>query len=131
MQKSALYPTVYVLGNGQLGRMLRYAGAPLDIHVQPLDFNAPLLDLPRDAVITAEIERWESTPLTEMLATHDKFVNKKRIWQTGGSLIAKILTGRISSTDFALVFTGKCGAMARNFHRYRRKNSGETSYGRL
>ena len=25
-----------LLGNGQLGRMLRYAGAPLDIHVQPL-----------------------------------------------------------------------------------------------
>jgi len=35
MQNSTLYPTVYVLGNGQLGRMLRYAGAPLDIHVQP------------------------------------------------------------------------------------------------
>ena len=29
MQNSPLYPTVYVLGNGQLGRMLRYAGAPL------------------------------------------------------------------------------------------------------
>ena len=45
MQNSTLYPTVYVLGNGQLGRMLRYAGAPLDIHVQPLEFNAPVFDL--------------------------------------------------------------------------------------
>ena len=49
MQNSTLYPTVYVLGNGQLGRMLRYAGAPLDIHVQPLEFNAPVFDLPKDA----------------------------------------------------------------------------------
>ena len=47
MQNSTLYPTVYVLGNGQLGRMLRYAGAPLDIHVQPLEFNAPVFDLPK------------------------------------------------------------------------------------
>ena len=67
MQNSTLYPTVYVLGNGQLGRMLRYAGAPLDIHVQPLEFNAPVFDLPKDAIITAEIERWEKTPLTELL----------------------------------------------------------------
>lgn len=43
MQNSTLYPTVYVLGNGQLGRMLGYAGAPLDIYVEPLAFNAPVL----------------------------------------------------------------------------------------
>ena len=30
-------------GNGQLGRMLGYAGAPLDIYVEPLAFNAPVL----------------------------------------------------------------------------------------
>ena len=57
MQKSALYPTIYVLGNGQLGRMLRYAGAPLDIHVQPLPFDAPVFDLSPNDIITAEIER--------------------------------------------------------------------------
>lgn len=76
MQKSSLYPTVYVLGNGQLGRMLRYAGAPLDIHVEPLAFNAPVFDLPENAVITAEIERWEKTPLTELLGNHKNFVNQ-------------------------------------------------------
>ena len=42
MQNSTLYPTVYVLGNGQLGRMLGYAGTPLDIYVEPLAFNAPV-----------------------------------------------------------------------------------------
>ncbi|QPB42466.1 5-(carboxyamino)imidazole ribonucleotide synthase [Rodentibacter haemolyticus] len=76
MQKSSLYPTVYVLGNGQLGRMLRYAGAPLDIYVEPLAFNAPIFDLPENAVITAEIERWEKTPLTELLGHHKNFVNQ-------------------------------------------------------
>ncbi|OOF37471.1 5-(carboxyamino)imidazole ribonucleotide synthase [Rodentibacter heidelbergensis] len=76
MQQSSLYPRVYVLGNGQLGRMLRYAGAPLDIQVEPLAFNAPVFDLPKDAVITAEIERWENTPLTELLGNHSNFVNQ-------------------------------------------------------
>lgn len=76
MQQSSLYPTVYVLGNGQLGRMLRYAGAPLDIQVEPLAFNAPVFDLPTNAVITAEIERWEKTPLTELLGNHPHFVNQ-------------------------------------------------------
>ena len=76
MQNSTLYPTVYVLGNGQLGRMLRYAGAPLDIYVEPLAFNAPVFDLPENAIITAEIERWEKTPLTELLGNHKNFVNQ-------------------------------------------------------
>ena len=76
MQNSTLYPTVYVLGNGQLGRMLRYAGAPLDIYVEPLEFNAPVFDLPENAIITAEIERWEKTPLTELLGNHKNFVNQ-------------------------------------------------------
>ncbi|NBI13613.1 5-(carboxyamino)imidazole ribonucleotide synthase [[Haemophilus] felis] len=76
MQKSALYPTVYVLGDGQLGRMLRYAGAPLDIEVQPLAFDAPVFDIPENSLITAEIEHWEPTPLAEHLARHPNFVNQ-------------------------------------------------------
>ncbi|KAE9530376.1 5-(carboxyamino)imidazole ribonucleotide synthase [Testudinibacter aquarius] len=76
MQKSAIYPPVYVLGNGQLGRMLRYAGAPLDIGVQPLDFAAPLFEIEPDAIITAEIERWQTTPLTTALASHPNFINR-------------------------------------------------------
>ena len=76
MQKSALYPPVYVLGNGQLGRMLNYAGAPLDIAVQPLDFSAPLFAIEDNAVITAEIERWPATALTTALSSHPNFINK-------------------------------------------------------
>lgn len=115
MQKSALYPTVYVLGNGQLGRMLRYAGAPLDIHVEPLAFNAPLFELPKDAVITAEIERWETTPLTEMLGNHDKFVNKEVFGKLADRLSQKALLDELelptspwcvlkSAVDFPRVF---------------------------
>ncbi|MGF7453994.1 5-(carboxyamino)imidazole ribonucleotide synthase [Pasteurella bettyae] len=96
MQKSALYPTVYVLGNGQLGRMLRYAGAPLDINVEPLAFNAPVFDLPSDAIITAEIERWEETPLTTMLAQHDKFINRDVFGKTADRLTQKSLLDELN-----------------------------------
>lgn len=75
MQKSAIYPPVYVLGNGQLGRMLRYAGAPLDIEVKPLAFDAPVFEVEPESVITAEIERWAETPLTSKLGSHPNFVN--------------------------------------------------------
>ncbi|MBE2894227.1 5-(carboxyamino)imidazole ribonucleotide synthase [Spirabiliibacterium falconis] len=76
MQKSALYPPILVLGNGQLGRMLRYAGAPLDINVIPLGFDEPHFDIPTDAIVTAEIERWAETPLTHALSTHPHFANQ-------------------------------------------------------
>lgn len=75
MQKSALYPPIYVLGNGQLGRMLRYAGAPLDIQVQPLAFDEAVFDIEPQSLITAEIERWAETPLTNLLGNHPNFVN--------------------------------------------------------
>lgn len=75
MQKSAIHPPIYVLGNGQLGRMLRYAGAPLDIEVKPLAFDAPVFDIEPNSIITAEIERWADTPLTQLLGNHHNFVN--------------------------------------------------------
>ena len=95
MQKSALYPTIYVLGNGQLGRMLRYAGAPLDIHVQPLPFDAPVFDLSPNDIITAEIERWEKTPLTTLLGNHANFVNQKVFAQLADRLSQKSLLDKL------------------------------------
>lgn len=116
MQKSTLYPTVYVLGNGQLGRMLRYAGAPLDIHVEPLAFDAPVFDLPKDAVITAEIERWAETPLTTMLGNHERFVNKNVFGKTADRFTQKSILDALhlptspwtlvqSAADFERIFT--------------------------
>ncbi|WP_145522173.1 5-(carboxyamino)imidazole ribonucleotide synthase [Yersinia ruckeri] len=68
---------VCVLGNGQLGRMLRQAGEPLGITVYPVGLDAEPEAVPyQHSVITAEIERWPETALTRELATHNAFVNR-------------------------------------------------------
>ncbi|PKH21414.1 5-(carboxyamino)imidazole ribonucleotide synthase [Enterobacterales bacterium CwR94] len=68
---------VCVLGNGQLGRMLRQAGEPLGIAVYPVGLDAEPEALPiAQSVITAEIERWPETALTRELAHHSAFVNR-------------------------------------------------------
>lgn len=68
---------VCVLGNGQLGRMLRQAGEPMSIAVYPVGLDADPQAVPfTQSVITAEIERWPETPLTRELATHQAFVNR-------------------------------------------------------
>ncbi|WKX27429.1 5-(carboxyamino)imidazole ribonucleotide synthase [Tatumella ptyseos] len=69
--------SVCVLGNGQLGRMLRQAGEPLGIAVYPVGIDANPNELPiKQSIITAEIERWPETPLTRELALHDAFINR-------------------------------------------------------
>lgn len=69
--------SVCVLGNGQLGRMLRQAGEPLGIHVYPVGLDVdPSLIPYQDSVITAEIERWPDTPFTTILANHNSFINR-------------------------------------------------------
>lgn len=68
---------VCVLGNGQLGRMLRQAGEPLGIAVYPIGLDAEPEAVPyQHAVITAEIERWPETALTDVLSRHTGFVNR-------------------------------------------------------
>ena len=68
---------VCVLGNGQLGRMLRQAGEPLGIAVYPVGLDADPEALPvQQSIITAEIERWPETALTRELASHNAFVNR-------------------------------------------------------
>lgn len=68
---------VCVLGNGQLGRMLRQAGEPLGIAVWPIGLEVEPEAVPvQQSVITAEIERWPETALTRELARHPAFVNR-------------------------------------------------------
>ncbi len=68
---------VCVLGNGQLGRMLRQAGEPLSIAVWPVGLDDAPEAVPfQQSVITAEIERWPETALTRELARHPAFVNR-------------------------------------------------------
>ncbi|MFP1792533.1 5-(carboxyamino)imidazole ribonucleotide synthase [Lonsdalea quercina] len=68
---------VCVLGNGQLGRMLRQAGEPLGIAVYPVGLDAEPESIPyQHSVITAEIERWPETALTRQLAIQPAFINR-------------------------------------------------------
>lgn len=69
--------SVCVLGNGQLGRMLRQAGEPLGIHVYPVGLDVDPATIPyQSSVITAEIERWPETMFTQLLASHPHFINR-------------------------------------------------------
>lgn len=71
--------TVYVLGDGQLGQMLRQAGEPIGIKVYPLSLEADDLGgkkSPPD-VITAEIEHWPDSHLVRKWSRHPLFVNSE------------------------------------------------------
>ena len=68
---------VWVLGHGQLGAMLKHASMPLGVDVEPVALDAEVVPnfMPED-FITAEIEKWPATPVTEQLADHPNFVNR-------------------------------------------------------
>ncbi|WP_447078049.1 5-(carboxyamino)imidazole ribonucleotide synthase [Shewanella algae] len=69
---------VWVLGDGQLGAMLRHAGQPLAIDVRPVDIMAPSdekLPLTDTDIITAEREQWPESPLSLQLSQHRHFIN--------------------------------------------------------
>jgi 5-(carboxyamino)imidazole ribonucleotide synthase len=68
---------VWVLGHGQLGAMLKHASMPLGVDVEPVALDAEVVpDFKPEDYITAEIEKWPVTPVTEPLADHPNFVNR-------------------------------------------------------
>lgn len=70
---------VWVIGNGQLGMMLRHAAQPLAVDVQPIgaeDHTLKIQDLTVNDVVTPEIEAWQRTKITETLAAHPHFINR-------------------------------------------------------
>lgn len=88
---------VCVLGNGQLGRMLRQAGEPLGIAVYPVGLDAEPEALPiAQSVITAEIERWPETALTRELARHPAFVNRDIFPRLADRLMQKQLLDQLN-----------------------------------
>ncbi|ALB61988.1 Phosphoribosylaminoimidazole carboxylase ATPase subunit [Cronobacter condimenti 1330] len=88
---------VCVLGNGQLGRMLRQAGEPLGIRVWPVGLDADPQAVPfAQSVITAEIERWPETALTRELARHQAFVNRDVFPLIADRLTQKQLLDKLS-----------------------------------
>lgn len=67
---------VWVLGNGQLGAMLKQAATPLGLTVVPVDIDSTTaIDLDPDDIVTAEREQWPETDITRQLANHPNFVN--------------------------------------------------------
>lgn len=93
---------VWVLGDGQLGRMLRQAGEPLGIMVQLTgDNQLTETESISPSVITAEIERWAQTPLTQYLEQHPAFINQQVF-----PLIADRLTQKQLLTDLHLPVAG-------------------------
>ncbi len=71
---------LWVLGSGQLGAMLRFAAETLHIELETVAFDSTgPLSLAEEDFITAEIEHWPSTPVTDQLSAHLNFRNAKAL----------------------------------------------------
>lgn len=91
--------SICVLGNGQLGRMLRQAAEPLGISVYPIGIDDKLETIPyQHSIITAEIERWPETPLTCELARQASFINRDIFPQLADRLPQKQLLDSLALT---------------------------------
>lgn len=67
---------IWVLGAGQLGQMLKHAGMPLNLDIQPVDIESEeTFPLQPHEQVTAEREQWPETAATRQLASHPAFVN--------------------------------------------------------
>ena len=73
-----MLPRIAVIGNGQLGRMLKQAGAPMGLEVLPCDPDQEEpVALNPDDVVTVEQELWPDTPRSRQLTAHPGFVNAR------------------------------------------------------
>lgn len=82
--------TIWVLGAGQLGAMLKQAATPLGLDVRPVDIESDeTLSLAPNDIVTAEREEWPTTKATEQLATHKNFVNLSTFPQLADRLTQK------------------------------------------
>jgi len=69
--------SVWVLGAGQLGKMLQHAGMPLDLDVRPVALDSAETPQPAPGdIVTPEIEHWPTTAATETLANHPNLINR-------------------------------------------------------
>lgn len=69
---------VAVLGNGQLGAMLRQAGARLGVGVNLLNIDADVYPA-ADVMLTVEREHWPANPYTEALQQHPNWLNRNAL----------------------------------------------------
>jgi 5-(carboxyamino)imidazole ribonucleotide synthase len=85
---------VWVIGAGQLGRMMQYAGTPLGINVHPVNVDDPAVPAPElneAAVVTAERELWPETPSGKALQAHPNFKNNTVFGRTADRKTQKAL----------------------------------------
>ncbi|MBW2940609.1 5-(carboxyamino)imidazole ribonucleotide synthase [Zhongshania aquimaris] len=69
-------PTVWVLGAGQLGAMLKQAAYPLAINVEPVEPESEQLPNIIDGdTVTVEREQWPDTPVTRHMSQQRGFMN--------------------------------------------------------
>ncbi len=69
-------PTVWVLGAGQLGAMLKQAAYPLALEVEPVEPDSEHLpSIAADDIVTVEREQWPDTPVTRHLSSQAGFIN--------------------------------------------------------
>ncbi|MDT9587389.1 MAG: 5-(carboxyamino)imidazole ribonucleotide synthase [Candidatus Arsenophonus melophagi] len=88
---------ICVMGNGQLGQMLRQAGDPLGISVYPIGIYDALESIPyQESIITAEIECWPKNSLTYELARMPNFVNRDIFPQLTDRLLQKKILDSLS-----------------------------------
>ncbi|MFC0178730.1 5-(carboxyamino)imidazole ribonucleotide synthase [Thorsellia kenyensis] len=93
---------VYVLGDGQLARMLRQAAEPLGVKVKAIGLESKLSidslkqELTQPTSITAEIERWPATPITDFLSSQPCFVNQTVFAQLADRYTQKKLIDRLN-----------------------------------
>jgi 5-(carboxyamino)imidazole ribonucleotide synthase len=91
--------TVWILGAGQLGAMLRHAAMPLNIEVRPIALDSTDIPAPgADDIVSPEIEHWPDTPATRVLADHPKLVNSPVFARLADRLTQKQL---LDSLDLA------------------------------
>ncbi|WP_269618673.1 5-(carboxyamino)imidazole ribonucleotide synthase [Zhongshania sp. BJYM1] len=69
-------PTVWVLGAGQLGAMLKQAAYPLALHVEPVEPESDQIPSINDGdIVTVEREQWPDTPVTRYMSQQSGFMN--------------------------------------------------------
>jgi 5-(carboxyamino)imidazole ribonucleotide synthase len=69
-------PTVWVLGAGQLGAMLKQAAYPLALRVEPVEPDSEQLpSIQDDDIVTVEREQWPDTPVTRYMSQQARFMN--------------------------------------------------------
>ncbi|MCF1426433.1 MAG: 5-(carboxyamino)imidazole ribonucleotide synthase [Shewanella sp.] len=99
---------IWVLGDGQLGAMMRHAGLPLALDVRPVNIMEPTdekLPLAVDDIITAEREQWPESKLSRQLSEHPNFINGPVFGQLADRFTQKSLLDElaVATAPWALV----------------------------